>query len=110
MPIISQCVKILIQTTMYHSGVKSMALTQFPAMAAETGDMNRNIGKAGIKVHIAMAYAYQMKCDNIDLLFRGAVETGKSFWTDAWSARCWNWKQLYIEFVTFHIHAITSLQ
>ncbi len=41
--------------------------------------MNRSIGKAGIKVHIAMPYAYQMMCDNIALLFRGAVETGKSF-------------------------------
>ena len=48
-------------------------------MAAETEGMNRSIGKAGIKVHIAMPYAYPMKCDNIDLLFRGAVETGKSF-------------------------------
>ena len=28
-----------------------------------------------------MTYAYQMKGDNIDLLFRGAVGTGKSFLT-----------------------------
>ena len=48
-------------------------------MAAETEGMNRSIGKAGIKVHIAMPYAYPMKCDNIDLLFRGAVGTGEKF-------------------------------